>query len=209
MTVNHREIVLLEQSRYPRARSVIGRAFRDYNLMCYACPHDRRRLPGVTAVYGAIMHDCYRCGEVYVTSDGAGVASWLPPTCAVPGLVRQIRGGMLGMPWHFGLRGFRILVEYDNEARRLHHQHAPMPHWYLAAIGVEPEFQGQGVGSALMTPMLARADAEGVPCYLDTHVEKNVRLYERHGFEIAEYVELAGHPIPIWSMLRKPRGAAG
>ena len=87
----------------------------------------------------------------------------------------------------------------------LHHRHAHEPHWYLAAIGVEPEYQGQGIGGALMRPILQRADNEHLACYLETHRESNVRLYQRHGFAVSELAEVPGHPIPIWAMHRKPR----
>ncbi|MEX0641643.1 MAG: GNAT family N-acetyltransferase [Pirellulales bacterium] len=207
MAVNALEIVKLEADRYDRARALLGRAFYDYNLMVYAAPDNRSRLAGVTLLYGALMSDCFRFGEVYVSRDCRGVACWMPPGIAVAGLWRQIRSGMLALPLRFGLAGFRRLVAFDNVAARLHHQHAPMPHWHLSVIGVEPEFQGQGIGSAMMQPMLERADAAAVPCYLDTHQEANVRLYQRHGFEIAERAELSGHPVPVYAMLRKPRVA--
>jgi ribosomal protein S18 acetylase RimI-like enzyme len=190
---------------YAAARNALGRAFRDYVLMAYAGERLRDRGPAVTSLYGAIMNDCWRHGEVYRSSDGQGVACWLPPARSTPTLWRQIRGGMYSLPWHFGLRGFRILNEYDQVARRLHHDHAPMPHYYLAAIGVVPAAQGQGIGSALMRPMLERADREGLHVWLDTHPEQNVRLYERHGFIVSERAELPGHPIPVYGMLRKPR----
>jgi ribosomal protein S18 acetylase RimI-like enzyme len=199
------DITRVDDGRYAQARAMIGRAFENYNLMVYAAPNAPHRLTAVTSLYGAILNDCYRHGEVYVLGDCQGVACWLPPPRAVPTFWRQVRSGMLAIPWHFGVGGFRNLSAYDDVARRLHHDHASMPHWYLAAIGVEPGFQGQGIGSALMRPMLERADRDGVHCWLDTHQEQNVRLYERHGFEVSERVDLAGHPIPVYGMLRKPR----
>ncbi len=112
---------------------------------------------------------------------------------------------MLALPWYFGIGGFRKLTLYGDLASMLHHDHAPMPHYYLAAIGVVPRRQGQGLGSALMRPMLERADQQKVHCWLDTHKDENVRLYERHGFEVARKIDPPGHPVPVWGMLRKPR----
>jgi len=202
------EVRTLSRSDYPSARETLTRAFHDYNLMVYAAPGDQRRLRGAAAVYGGILADAFRRGEVYALENCAGIACWLPPGCDVPNFWQQVRAGMLTIPLHFGPRGFARLVDYDNVARRLHHEHAPMPHWYLAAIGVVPERQGQGIASALMRPMLERADAEGMPCYLDTHLPQNVRLYERHGFRIAEHVGPGKHPIPVWAMFRPAGGAA-
>jgi ribosomal protein S18 acetylase RimI-like enzyme len=201
------DIVRLDAARYGQARRALGRAFYDYNLMVYAAPNALRRAEGVTSLYGAILSDCFRHGEVYVTSDVIGAACWLPPGVASPNLVRQIRSGMLALPFRFGIAGFGRLLAYDAMAQKLHHAHAPGPHWYLSAIGVEPERQGQGVGGALMRPILERADAQGLPCYLETHRESNVRLYEKHGFEISCRSEVPGHPLNVWAMLRKPRSS--
>jgi ribosomal protein S18 acetylase RimI-like enzyme len=199
------EIERLDKSRYAQARVALGRAFFDYPLMVYAAPDDRRRSPAVTALYGAILWDALRWGEVHVTPEVTGVCAWLPPQKSTPTFWRQVRSGMLQLPFRFGSSGFRKLVAYDEMARKLHHDHAPMPHYYLAVIGVVPERQGHGVGSALMQPMLARADQKGLHCWLDTHRPENVRLYERHGFQVARRAEVAGHPVPVWGMLRKPR----
>ncbi len=184
---------------------MLGRAFCDYNLMKYAQPNARRRGPAVTTLYGAMLWDCLVRGRVYTTPDFSGIAAWLAPGTAPPSFFQQARAGMLWLPFGFGLRGFRRLTAYDDVARRLHHTYAPGPHWYLAVIAVDTGLQGRGIGSALMRPMLDRADAERKACWLDTHQEQNVRLYQRHGFEIAERAELPGHAIPVYGMLRQPR----
>ena len=199
------DIQRLDASRFDRARWALGRAFYNYNLMVYAVADDKRRASGVTALYGAILSDCVRLGEVYVTPGETGAACWLPPGTPAATLVRQIRAGMLALPFRFGLSGFARLLPYDAIAQQLHHRYATQPHWYLAAIGVEPEEQGKGNGGALMQPILARADTEGLPCYLETHVEANVRLYQKHGFEIRYRSDVPGHPIPVWAMLRRPQ----
>ncbi len=199
------EIQRLTRDQYREAREALAQAFCEYDLMIYAMPDARRRLAAVRLLYGAILFDCLRWGEVHAARDCAGVACWLPPGRTPPGLWRQIRCGMLKLPMRFGHAGFRRLVAYDNVARQLHHDYAPMPHWYLASIGVEPQHQGEGIGSELMQPILRRADADGFACYLETQREGNVRLYERHGFDMLRRAEVPGHPIPVWAMLRRPR----
>ena len=197
----------ISSAQYDRARHVLGRAFHDYPLMHYAMPDAERRLRGTTALYGAILYDCLRYGSVYATDNVAAVACWLPPGTRVPGFLRQLRAGILGLPIGFGLRGTRRLLDYDKIAQRLHHEFAPESHWYLASLGVEPDRQRQGLGSRLLEPQLARADREGHPCYLDTHRESNVRLYERHGFRVTWQGTAPGHPVTIWSMRRDVQGS--
>ena len=64
----------------------------------------------------------------------------------------------------------------------LDEHHPPGSYWFLQFLGVVPERQGRGLGSALIAPVLQRCDREGVRTYLDATSAANKRLYERHGF---------------------------
>jgi len=60
------------------------------------------------------------------------------------------------------------------------------------------------MGSALLQPVLARADAHRLSCYLETGVMRNLGFYERHGFQVvAEGMLPRGGP-PLWAMVRAP-----
>jgi ribosomal protein S18 acetylase RimI-like enzyme len=74
-------------------------------------------------------------------------------------------------------------------------------HWYLAVLGTEPACQGQGIGSALMAPILERCDREGLPAYLESSKESNIAFYSRHGFEVTGEIRLPDGP-PVWPMWR-------
>ncbi|MFF5895245.1 GNAT family N-acetyltransferase [Streptomyces argenteolus] len=55
-----------------------------------------------------------------------------------------------------------------------------LEHFYLA-----PELQGRGIGTAVLTGLLARTDARGVPIRLNVLQGSPARgLYERHGFAL-------------------------
>ncbi|GLB64239.1 GCN5 family N-acetyltransferase [Dietzia sp. NCCP-2495] len=58
------------------------------------------------------------------------------------------------------------------------------PHWYLGDIGASPAARGKGVGSALLTHFVGRADASDTPlAALEATSQGSRRLYERFGFE--------------------------
>ncbi len=201
------EVVRLRRHQFAAARQTLTRAFLDYPLMKYANAEPSPRQRGVRTLYGAIVRDTLRYGEVHTTAGIEGACCWLPPGVSLPNFVREVRSGMLGLPLGFGWTGFQRLVEFDKVQRRLHAQYAPARHWFLATIGVDPAHQGRGIGSALMAPVLARADEERMPCYLETHTTDNVRLYERHGFRVMEHIENPTS-VPLWAMLRSPAGTA-
>ncbi len=64
-------------------------------------------------------------------------------------------------------------------------RHDPLEqHWHLGPIGVLPNHQGSGIGSMLMARFCREVDACHAKAYLETDRDKNVRFYEKFGFEI-------------------------
>ncbi len=82
--------------------------------------------------------------------------------------------------------------------------HPIEPCWYLPLIGVDPAYQGQGYGSALLRYALDRCDREGIPAYVESSNSRTVSLYERHGFEIIGAIQEGTSPTLV-PMLRRPR----
>ena len=66
------------------------------------------------------------------------------------------------------------------------------PHWYLAVIGVDPEVQGKGYGSTLLSGLLGRADADGAPAHLECDRAESVRFYLGRGFDVRHEVDVHG-----------------
>jgi GNAT superfamily N-acetyltransferase len=138
-------------------------------------------------------------GEVWLDDDLQGAAIWRRPGgYPEPPLVglRMVPRYLRLFPREF-LRASRAMTAVAKV-------HPKEPHWYLMAVGVVPEAQGQGRGAALLEPVLRRCDEERVPAYLEASTADNARLYERLGFESRDEVEmLPGVSVrPMW---RSPR----
>lgn len=82
--------------------------------------------------------------------------------------------------------------------------HIEEPHWYLPLMGVIPERQGQGLGSALLRPVLELCDADRVPAYLEATTDRSRELYLRNGFESLGTIDVGGCPT-IHPMLLRPK----
>jgi ribosomal-protein-alanine N-acetyltransferase len=54
----------------------------------------------------------------------------------------------------------------------------------IHTIGVDPAFQGQGIGKAMLEALLDRADALHAPVFLEVRTDNTpaITLYEKHGF---------------------------
>lgn len=80
----------------------------------------------------------------------------------------------------------------------------PVPHWYLALIGVDPIQQGNGFASHMLNHTLRRCDEAHLPVYLESTSSRNIPIYERHGFVLVDTVQVGNAP-PMFPMLRQPR----
>lgn len=142
-------------------------------------------------------------GECYASTDRRAVAVWLLPKQTDLLLGRMYTAGMLSAPFRLGLSTFSRFMKFASHTEKHHKAVAPMPHYYLFALGVHPEAQGRGLGTLLTKDMLGRADREGAPSYLETQCPRNVELYESLGFVVGATGPFPGlEGLTNWGMLR-------
>jgi GNAT superfamily N-acetyltransferase len=190
----------------PDLAAVLARAFVHdpfYAWLAGDAPERTQRMrDGWT---GILRYSSAHLSDTYTTDDRAGVAIWLPPGYRGP----SVLDGLRQMPALARLAGWRRLRTVGDAMAALEERrrdHVPEPHFYLSALGVEPERQGEGIGTALMQPVLDRCDRDRTAAYLETAVARNVLLYERLGFDVVEEMDLPGTDIHGWLMLR-PAGS--
>jgi GNAT superfamily N-acetyltransferase len=182
-----------------RVGLALGRAFQDDPVFAWSLPDPGRRrevLPGFFTIFAGAFQ---RHGHVYRTADGTGAALWVPPGVApVDDDEADEFGAALAEVLGPDAERSVVISELLDE----NHPHDPV--WYLNFMGVEPAGQGRGIGSALLEHVLADADRNAKPAYLDATSMRNRRLYERHGFVTTRDLHLPDGP-PLWSMRREPR----
>jgi ribosomal protein S18 acetylase RimI-like enzyme len=179
----------------------MARTFYDDPVTSHIFRNEARRDAGLRAYFRTQMKaDYLPFGGCYVAEGYVGSAIWAPP----------------GKPLQAGLRGLLTMLPVlpytiTNMKTTLQllalveGKHPHEPHWYLASLGTAVEQQGKGVGGALMRPVLAHADAEGMPCYLESSKERNLPFYRRHGFVVVEEVLLPSDGPTLWTMWREPQ----
>jgi GNAT superfamily N-acetyltransferase len=152
---------------------------------------------------GAMLRDAAEHGEVWVAKRNgvvAGSASWLQPGTMPRPRAREnriIRACAAALVTGRNRRsGMKLLGEVEKK-------HPAEPHWYLPLLGIDPKWQGRGLGGALIRVKLTECDATRSPAYLETQKPENVPYYQRFGFRVSEVIELPDTP-PIWLMWRDP-----
>jgi len=137
---------------------------------------------------------------VFTTDDGAGAAVWLPPNGWKMSTAETLRA-LPAMVRAFNTKTPRMIGAFDAVEK----VHPASEHYFLEAIGTKADTQGQGVGTAVITPMLERCDVEGMPAYLESSNQQNVPFYRRHGFEVTGEIEVGKGAPPVTAMWREPR----
>lgn len=207
-SIEPQDFVRLNKPHIRAAAKVLTRAFQDDPLFGHAFS-DESEMDGraPSPILECALRYCVRYGEVHATStDLEGVAVWLPSDnypMTPWRLIRSVPPSVI-----LGLGRGQVTTRIRKVGAYLDATHArlaPFRHWFLQIVGVDPRFQGKGYAGRLLRPMLSRTDEEGLPCYLDTLVEKNVRLYEHLGFELMEKSEIPETGLSSWAMLRKAR----
>jgi ribosomal protein S18 acetylase RimI-like enzyme len=176
--------------------TALAEAFYDDPVFGWLMPDEQSRLARLRRFFAIqLRRVALTRGSVWTSSDLAGAALSMPP-----GKWRTPLRALLAHATTFGLRqarAARLVVAIES-------RHLREPHYYIADIGVRPQMQGKGLGSALMRPTLDRCDEQRLPAYLEASSERSAALYERLGFSAIRELRVGGSP-PLWPMLRPPR----
>ncbi|MBW4662524.1 MAG: GNAT family N-acetyltransferase [Drouetiella hepatica Uher 2000/2452] len=209
VTVIDTDIVKLNQSDFAIASHYLATAFSQDPLMGNFLPEDEgAKQTALKQLSQALLNYAQIYNQIYTTADyPKGVAIWLPPDASritLPQLWQIAASGLITLPFYMRWNRIVDFVSFISMGIQLHEKFSPEPHWYLAMLGVSPEYQGQGIGGKLIQPVLQAADRTKTPCYLETSTAAAVRFYQRHGFEIVDQRLFANRE--YWAMKRNPQG---
>ena len=197
---------LARREDIPALAATLGAAFAHdpfYAFLAGDAPERNQRMRD--GWVGLLEHASDRLSATYTTADRAGVAVWHPPGYDGPGFLDSLRLLPSVARLAGGVRRLREVSRAVAALEERRHHHAPRPHYYLSALGVDPERQGEGIGSALTAPVLRKADDEQLIAYLETASARAVLLYERLGFRVVEELTLPNTDVHGWLMRKEPR----
>jgi ribosomal protein S18 acetylase RimI-like enzyme len=185
--------------------SHLARAFDNDPFINWLVRQDDKRAYGFDALFRTCL--CTLSlphGEVFTTDGCLGGALWYPPGKSKIGLAQQL-SLLPAMIRVASLRGLKRIIDVLNA---LDKAHPTERHYYLQFIGVDPDYQGKGFGTALMQPVLERCNHEGCGAYLENTNEVNLAFYEQQGFAVVGVIDLGQGAPPVWPMWRDPQPAS-
>jgi ribosomal protein S18 acetylase RimI-like enzyme len=142
-------------------------------------------------------------GETWMSDDANAVALWIPPPQAAMQL--SLVDEITAIPMFLSVVSLQRLGRMQRLRAAFDANHPKAPHWYLFFLAVDPDCQGQGLGSAILGATLDAIDAKHEAAYLEASSEKNVPLYLRYGFEILSEFRPEPAGPKIWGMWRRER----
>jgi GNAT superfamily N-acetyltransferase len=193
---------LATEADRPRLLRALAEAFYDDPAMGWVFRDDGRRLEQLERVFGYFGDRLWFDSDLTYTTDAvAGASLWVEPERWHVGTLREL----LMLPGMISSVGVRDLPRMLRFISVMESRHPRERHYYLPVIGVAPSWQGKGIGTALLAPMLTRCDREGMPAYLEASSPRNRACYERNGFRVTGEMRVSDSP-PVWSMWREPGG---
>jgi GNAT superfamily N-acetyltransferase len=184
----------------PQLSAALADAFYDDPPAKWFFPDDAVRKSRLQRWFSLALRKLYlRHDECYTTDEHVGAALWVPPDVRHMTTLEQIR-----LVPHTLALFRRDLPRILRAIAGAGSKRPSESHYYLPFMGVAPEHQGRGIGSALIRPVLERCDRENVVAYLEATTERNAAFYERHRFETFDETRLGGNGPPLWLMLRRP-----
>lgn len=196
----------LRKDDLSRAGEVLAEAFRNDPVWTRVFEGVTDRERKIRAFFEIPVRFCRTYGEAYASStELEGIAAWAPGETADMTVWRLLRSGAMGPGLKLGATfSKRIQPIFDplEKDRQAHMQ--GRRYLYLQIIGVAPKHQRNGFGGKILRSLIARTEKSGLPIYLETQTEKNVRIYERFGFKTVKTLTLPSIGVPSWEMVREP-----
>lgn len=199
----------LDKARVLEAQDLLTRAFDTDPFFRFLFP-DPERYP---YMLGQLMRSnvdaaiAERMANAVLDPELAGVCLWWRPRTYPPSTLATVRarGPAILRAYRRGAVSAGELLRALRTGTLIEEVLPDSPFFYLAILAVEPNRQGQGIGSRMLRECTSEADQAGLPAYLETSKPQNVALYERHGFRIIRTHHIDGSP-PLWTMRRPARG---
>ena len=180
----------------PSIVETLAQAFQTDPALSWILPDPSHRQRALRSLFRVLAPADMRAGVVLRSTADETASLWRAPGQAHSGTPEFLRT-VIPLVATFGTalpRGLKVQASID--------AHRPKGRfWYLHYVGVRREHQGKGHGGRIIRAQTAIADAEGLPCWLETATPGNVPLYERLGFVTQVEWSVSGGP-HFWGMMR-------
>lgn len=188
------EIIRANEKNIEQVKSVLKLGFSNDDLLRWVFPSADSFLKCFDIWMEEFSKESFKNNIVFSEENFHGSSLWHPPGF-------EFDESVLNSTFEFipenRLEG---TLKFFEEFSEYH----PTDAWYLAFIAVDPSKQGSGIGSFILKEALKMIDEKNEKAYLEASSERNMSLYERHGFECMGKIQINDSP-PAFPMIRQKK----
>jgi ribosomal protein S18 acetylase RimI-like enzyme len=194
------ELYQLKDNDFDRGTNVLAQAFADDPIWSRILADQPFKFQ---AVYRVPLKYTLYYGKVYAPSANLeGTALWLGYPYTSINILRMFCSRSIFLGLQIGGKLIREINHVFQNIERDRRTWMEVPYVYLFALGIYPQYQGQGYGTKLVKTMLDALPLK-IPVYLETESERNVKFYEKLGFEVIKQINVPVYDLPMWELLYK------
>jgi GNAT superfamily N-acetyltransferase len=188
------------EADYDAVVATIVAAFSDDPTWAWMFPDPEKRAGQHATIFGLYIESALPHGGVWMTDDQASaVAIFTHPEgqelteqaeARIEPFLREALGG----------HAPAVLQTFE----RFEAAVPPGPFYYLSFLGTRPDSRGRGIGMGLLAELVAQADRDCQPTYLESTNPDNNRRYERLGFKAQSSFTTPDGLHTVTTMWREP-----
>jgi ribosomal protein S18 acetylase RimI-like enzyme len=192
------ELYSLTQDDYNFASSLLGDAFRVDPIWSQILKDEPSKF---SQAFGFPLKYTLKYGRVYAPDNQKlAIAAWLPTPYVDMNIWQLFRSGSLSVAMKLGMKVFKKITQVFQTVDNDRKLNITGQYINLFVLGVAPTQQKKGLGTLLVQKMIDHLPS-GIPLYLETETESNVKFYERLGFHVLKEINVPILDLPMWEML--------
>ena len=202
----HREVVAYYIQEYDlkRVGEMVGGTFADDTAVKYLLGDvsEKTRSRYCQTTYRSMF------GEAIMISTDSEIDNLIvlcPPGYRGIPTMRFMHNGGLITACRVGLGAIKRSIAFEKNAVAVRNRYSDDKTWYLMTFAVRAGKTHQGLGSAILRPVLEWMDKNHYSVYLETDKAVNVEMYEHFGFQVVDICMVPGSQIKQYGMLRAAR----
>lgn len=170
-----------------RIVDILAASFDDNQSVNYISKQDKKRKQRIRKLMEYSFEICYLYGEIFLTEDKKACALILYPDKKKTTLKTIFLDVQLIISC-IGIGNIKKALVREAKIKQLQPKELMCYLWF---IGVDKEYQNQGIGSVLLSDIIKDSDHKERPVYLETSTLKNLPWYKKFGFQIYGELDLS------------------